>query len=316
MKSKSQKTEADSKPMRPAEEEEGYKSPPPSSMDAEGGGYGSPSSSTTRRRSISATLPNHATFDYAGLANEIVANLKIQEFDTMIFDFDGTLTKSHTARVTPREIDASKSWFADKEILEEILKKGCEQGIRFLIASHQAQEIIERILKHHNLKDFFDVIHGAGRDSLTKSEFINRIAEDESRKKILYLDDDPEEIIIKKITMITGLLPTLSPTRRARRDIDGEAGLTLEKWQQVSTCLQTGNYKIISESRQIEEFVTSPPFASSSLLFEKEDDTENKSSPTKSSYFHQQLIESAEETWESKRTGGKRSRERGCKSLF
>lgn len=93
------------------------------------------------------------------------------------------------------------------------------------------------------MQEYFSEIHGFGSGNLTKSDFINKVAEAESAS-ILYLDDDPEEIDNQKITVLTNLLPKLSPTKKlGRPDFEGEGGLNFERWQEVLNCLVKGNYR-------------------------------------------------------------------------
>jgi len=182
--------------------------------------------------------------DYEIVSNAVIENLNEKGFNAVIFDFDGTLTKSHTAR-EGAVLDASRDWFADKTILEKILQKGFSSGIKFYIASNQRQEIVESILEENELKDYFTEIHSSGVRFIEKSAVIDAIAQNIEHNRVLYLDDDAEQFRSEKITTITDLLTPLSHRENSRkRDINGEAGLTLEKWQQVLTCLQTENYAI------------------------------------------------------------------------
>ena len=62
--------------------------------------------------------------------------------------FDGTLTKSHTAR-EGAVLDASRDWFADKTILEKILHNG--SGVRFIEKSAVIDAIAQNI-EHNKVK--------------------------------------------------------------------------------------------------------------------------------------------------------------------
>ena len=187
---------------------------------------------------------------YKDLATRIVFGFYKEGFNAVIFDFDGTLTKYHTARKRSQEID-QEDWFADKEILKKILEEGFNGGIKFYIASKQSPEIIEVILGSNDLSKYFCGVYGEGFGTKTKLDFINEIAGDSNNKKILYFDDDPELEVIgnEKITFIEGLLETLDAKepaviRKKTTDIDGDAGLKFEKWQQVATYLENQNYKV------------------------------------------------------------------------
>ncbi len=204
------------------------------------------SSPRNRRYSSQARSTSSITSDnYDILSDEIIANLRDREFDTIIFDFDGTLTKSHTARATKSEIGTLSNWLADEMILERILRKGRENGIKFYIASNQRPEVIETILEQHNLLEYFTKIHGNTSGFPQKEIALDEIAQNPENQKILYLDDDPEIISSSKVTFIRGLLKTLDARENPKkRDINGEAGLTFEKWGQIKDCLQRDDYDL------------------------------------------------------------------------
>lgn len=216
----------------------------------------------TNPESDSANFKNTDDEDYESLSSSIVENLVSNEFNTVIFDFDGTLTKFHSAREDNFKIlRYSGDWFADKTLLEKILEKGVSQEIRFYIASKQSSEVLHGILQAHNLEQYFTEIHGRDSNNFHKNEVIDIIGSSDLTTKALYLDDDPEEITSDKITQITDLLTSLSPSKpsiknnrkRDRKDIDGEAGLSFEKWQQVLFCLQEKNFCIHLESKKPEK---------------------------------------------------------------
>lgn len=225
------------------------------------------SSPVSRKTSLKIPLSEFAErteTEYQTLADEVISKLKDRKFDTIIFDFDGTLTKRHTARVSSEDFNPSDDWFADKKILKEILEKGRNNGIKFYITSNQSQKIIEDILEAHELQDYFDEVLGQSSVAKLKSSNIETIAQIESNTKILYLDDDAEDIENEKITTIKGLLPMLSSKEDLRRpnkkDVNGEAGITFEKWQTIATCLETEKYRVGSTSSSHESLFTFPSF--------------------------------------------------------
>lgn len=199
------------------------------------------------------------------LSTQIVMQLERDNFDTIIFDFDGTLTKYHSHRSDNRSrLGNDGNWFADKDLLEQILVKGNYQGISFYIASKQGKTVIENILQAHNLDHLFTNIFGSG---IEKETAISQISEQEENKKILYFDDDPEKINPEKITIIRGLLQRLpsSPSARPSESIEGEAGLDYDKWQETLSCLRTHTYDIRKRSATPDidfpslSILTSPP---------------------------------------------------------
>jgi hypothetical protein len=176
------------------------------------------------------------------LAKVTIENLLCKNFDSLIFDFDGTLTKRHTIRQSSfTEEVAARDWFADKELLEKILEEGKNQGIKFYIASKQTVEILRMVLRAHNLEGYFTEIHGGNED---KEIAIRDIAA--RHTKVLYLDDDAENVRdLKNVTLVHGLLEKLSPfNKMIGRDLEGGAGLDFEKWEKVLDCLERDMYNL------------------------------------------------------------------------
>ena len=148
-----------------------------------------------------------STRNYDQLSTQIVDQLKDKNFDTIIFDFDGTLTKHHSQREENRsKLGLSNHWFADIVILKQILEKGNEAGITFYITSKQDKKTIEDILENNELKNYFRDIFGK---EIPKELAISQIALREDNKNILYFDDNLETTSSPKIASIKGLLPYL-----------------------------------------------------------------------------------------------------------
>ena len=253
----------------------------------------SPGSSPRTTRYSTYVIPTSSivTTEYDLLSDEIMTHLKERDFDTIIFDFDGTLTKSHTARASKRDIETFSDWFADEMILEQILRKGCANNIKFYIASNQRQGVIETILAQHDLAQYFTEIRGNTSGIPQKEIAIDEIAQNPENHKVLYLDDDPETISSTKVTLIRGLLTTLEVRENPKkRDINGEAGLTFEKWGKIKDCLQQDKYNIdtpsISKPRLMSESAKSfldSIFLPTGTLSLKKDDSRDASNSSQSS---------------------------------
>lgn len=201
-----------------------------------------PSSPGSNRSESAFFFQKRSPQECENLAKVIIANLRGKDFDSLIFDFDGTLTKRHTIRQSSFTDEvAAHDWFADKELLEKILEEGKSQGIKFYIASKQTVEILGMILRAHNLEGYFTEIYGSNE---VKKSAIQGIAA--KHQKVLYLDDDAENVSdLRNVTLVRGLLEKLSPVdRMIGRDLEGDAGLDFEKWEKVSDCLERDTYNL------------------------------------------------------------------------
>jgi hypothetical protein len=232
--------------------------------------------------SDSVNFKNADKEGYEDFSSSIVENLISNEFNTVIFDFDGTLTKFHSAREDNLKIlGYGGDWFADKAILEKILEKGISKEIRFYIASKQSSEVLHGILQAHNLEQYFTEIHGHDSNNFHKNEVIDMIAFNDLTTKALYLDDDPETVTNNKIVQINDLLPSISASKpsikesrkRGSEDVEREAGLSFKKWQQVLSCLREKNFEISLESKKPREHnFSSEPINFSNVFFSDETD--------------------------------------------
>lgn len=181
---------------------------------------------------------------YDPLSSQIIEELKDKSFNAIIFDFDGTLTKYHSHRANNRDnLGYSGDWFSNDILLRQILEKATQSGIKIYITSKQHEDFITKILQEHGLDQYFSEIHGATTD---KADAILSIASKDTLQKALYFDDVPENIDHDKIKIIKGLLQELKSEKplRASQDIDGEAGLSFEKWQKTLSCIRTNDYDI------------------------------------------------------------------------
>lgn len=180
--------------------------------------------------------------EYENLAKSIIEKLRFRGFDSVIFDFDGTLTKCHTARQSSFTDElAAENWFAEKELLETILEKGKSEEIEFYIASRQTEEILRMILRAHNLEGYFTEIHGSSEN---KEIAIKGIAA--KHQKVLYLDDYAEDVSdLSNVTLVRGLLEKLSHSdKMIGEDLEGKAGLDYGKWKKLLDCLVRDIYNL------------------------------------------------------------------------
>ncbi|MBU6339554.1 MAG: hypothetical protein KGQ36_06275 [Rickettsiales bacterium] len=226
------------------------KTPSPSHLDNSGIESPLPSSQTKSistpeyGNSTTVTISAFQREATETLSTKIVDGLFSQGFNTIIFDFDGTITRSHTAEnicSIKEYYDRANSWFADKDLLQNILEKGSEKGMTFHIASKQGADVINAILECSDLKRFFeDRIFDRLRN---KTETISRIAAQTSVTKALYLDDNYEERSYgDKVIIVPNVLQKIevsdNPLKRKADDLDKHEGLTSDAWQEILSKLQ------------------------------------------------------------------------------
>lgn len=139
------------------------------------------------------------------IAEQFIDSLTHKNLTFVIFDFDGTLTKVHTANYSfssnkddPYYKNGPKNegWFSDFALIKEIIDYGLEQGVNFYICSKQRTETIKHIFEAQDQELFQKIQNNilGSEEEEDKKNNITRISRENPEKKILFIDDDPSQI--------------------------------------------------------------------------------------------------------------------------
>lgn len=139
------------------------------------------------------------------IGKQFIDSLTDKNLTFVIFDFDGTLTKFHTAnyRFLADKGDPyykngpeDKGWFGDFNLIREIMNYGLEQGVSFYICSKQRTETIKHIFEAQDQELFQKIQNNilGSEEEEDKKNNITRISRENPEKKILFIDDDPSQI--------------------------------------------------------------------------------------------------------------------------
>lgn len=186
------------------------------------------------------------------LAQQIIIHMKWLGITDIVFDFDGTLLKTHSyfakgykgleSNLRPEDKDPEilmRDWFADFNLLREIGIEGKsdpEFPINFHIVSNQDPNLINEILTTVGIREMFDpTIHGKGVGD--KRPIVEGIAAG-AVGRVFYIDDDNKEISAftdyegdKVICVAEGILKRYN--ERAKSAAPQDCGLTVEKWGMI-----------------------------------------------------------------------------------